>query len=88
MDLVLVSFDFDMGCLISLQFRHNTLSSSLARLGSEMYLPHDADPPRPIMSEDTSSDTLLIPKALSSLNPQLEQIFPPKISNNFSFREA
>ena len=53
-----------------------------------MYLPHDADPPRPILSENTLSYTWLIPSALSSLNPQLEQVFPPKISNNFSFRDA
>jgi len=37
----LSSFGFDTGCLISLQFKHNTLSSSLARSGSEIYFPHE-----------------------------------------------
>ena len=49
-----------------------------------MYFPHDdASPPRPL-SFESIPDTGVIPKALSSLNPQLEQVFPPKISNNFS----
>jgi len=62
-------------------FRKNKPQDS----GDEMYLPHeDASPPRPLLSNETSSDVGRIPKALSSLNPQLEQVFPPKISNNFS----
>jgi hypothetical protein len=83
--LELCSFGFATGCLISLQFKHNTLSSSLAKSGSEMYFPQDeAEPPRPISSKEESSETGLNPKALSSLNPQPEQVLPPKISNNFS----
>lgn len=80
------SLGFATGWLISLQFRHNTFSSSLARSGSEIYFPQDeAAPLRPISSKEESSEIGLNPKALSSLNPQLEQTFPPKISNNFSF---
>ncbi len=50
-----------------------------------MYFPQeDASPPRPLLSKETSSEIGRIPKALSSLNPQFEQVFPPKISNIFS----
>ena len=55
--LDLVSFGFEIGCLISLQFKHNIFNSFLARSGSEIYFPQeDADPPRPISLADTSSE--------------------------------
>ena len=85
-ELDLSSDRFDVtGSRISLQFKQNTFNSSLARSGDEIYFPQDAaSPPRPELSEVTFSDIGLIPKALSSLKPQLEQVFPPRISYNFS----
>ena len=85
LDFGLSSLGFVMGCLISLQFKQSTFNSSLARSGDEMYFPQEeASPPRPLLSKEISSETGRIPRALSSLNPQFEQVFPPKISNIFS----
>ena len=71
------------GTTTSLQFEQKTLSSFLAISGAEIYFPQDvALLPRLVSVDNWLLFSSQIPKDRSSVEPQLEQVFPPKISYN------